>query len=182
MKKKLFSILLVAIMIVTAGCGNKDKNAGESVNQVALEEIHTKVKEAYGEDYIPSMPLDDTMLKETYGIDPEWCEEIIAEGPMISAHIDTFIAVKAKEGKVTDIQNALNAYHDVLKQDTLQYPSNLVKIQAAKIVSYGDYVFFLMLGMIPMDIEEQGEDAILKAYEAENQKAIDAIEAILLSK
>lgn len=182
MKKKILSILLVAIMVITVGCGKKDKNDGVSINEVPLEDVHSKVKEAYGENYIPSMPLDETMLKETYGIDPEWYEEMIAEGPMISAQIDTFIAVKAKDEKAADVQNALNAYHEVLKQDTFQYPSNLVKIQAAKVVAYGDYVFFLMLGMIPMEVEEQGEDAILKAYEAENQKAIDAIEAVLVAK
>lgn len=185
MKKKTWSILFLVIILVMAGCGKKNNTAGENkevVNDVAMEDIHNAVKEAYGEDYIPSMSIEESMLKDTYGIEPEWCDSVIAEGPLISAQIDTFIGIKATAGNADKVKQALTTYQTNLKQDTMQYPSNLVKIQASKVVSYGDYVFFLMLGMIPMEVEEQGEDAILTAYEAENQKAIDAIEQLLITK
>lgn len=179
MKKRILSLLLISIMIITAGCGSSDKKS--EAKNIALSEIHTAVKEAYGEDYLPSMAIDDAALKNTLGVDPELCEEYIAEIPMISANVDTFAAIKAKSGKAKEVQTALEAYREVLVNDTMQYPANQIKIQASEVVSYGDYVFFIMLGAVPADVEESAdEDAALKAYQEQNKKAKDAIEGLLL--
>lgn len=187
MKRKIFSLLLVAIMVVSTACSGKNSGGGtdgskDNVKNVPLADIQTAVKNAYGDDYIPGMPYDDTAMEELFGVKKDWYEEYIAEGPMISAHVDTFIAVKAKEGSAEDVKKALNDYRDKLINDTMQYPSNMVKIQASQVVSYGNYVFFVMLGMIPMEVEDQGEEEMLKAYQEQNQKAVAAIESVLLNK
>ena len=97
-------------------------------------------------NYIPSMPLENEMLTEIYGLDMEDIEKVIAEGPMISNHVDTFIAVQAKEGKGEDVETALNKYRDTLVTDTMQYPMNVAKINASRVYRDGDYVFFSILG------------------------------------
>lgn len=177
------SILLIAAIAALTACSGKNTEGdnpseGQQIKEVPVTEIQTVVKEAYGEDYIPNMPYDETALLDVFGIDKGWCEEYLAEGPMISAQVDTFVAVKAKNGKTDDVEQALNKYRDSLVEDTLQYPANQVKIQASQVVTYGNYVFFIMLGNISMDIEE--EEAMLTAYSEENQKAVVAIEGILL--
>lgn len=180
MKKKVASLLLVFVMVVLAACSKKDNdNANDSVKEIALADIHTKVKEVYGENYLPNMPFDDTALQNVVGLDPALCEEYIAETPMISTNVDTFIAVRAKSGKVEEVKTVLDAYRTKLVEDTVQYPMNQIKVQASRVVSYGDYVFFLMLGFIDPEVETKEEDVVLKAYEAENQKAVDAIEGLL---
>lgn len=184
MKKTILSVIMIAVIFSMSACsGNKAGNGADTgaiTNDVSIEELHNAVKSAYGEDYIPSMPYDDASLMDVFGVEKAWYEEYIAEGPMISAHVDTFVAVKAKNGSIEDVKKALNEYRDKLLADTMQYPSNLAKIQASRVVSYGNYTFFIMLGIIPMETEEEGEEAMLTAYEEQNGKAVTAIEGLLL--
>lgn len=184
MKRIVLSFLFI-IMVMASACSGKagDKGTGDKKTEyqnISMDEIRDRVAKAYGEDYIPNMPYDAASLKELFGIKEEWYEEYAAEGPMISAQVDTFIGIKAKSGKSDEVEKALKQYREALVADTMQYPSNQVKIQASQVVSYGDYVFFLMLGNIPMKEEEQGEEAMLKAFEEQNGIAIKAIEEILI--
>lgn len=179
MKKWMITIIAAIMsMILLAGCSQsgESKPQGEAV---AVTKLHEAVKEAYGEDYIPNQPLDDETFLNIMGVDSALCEEYIAEVPMISTNVDTFVAVRAKEGKAEEVKEALEAYRESLIADTMQYPMNQIKIQASKVLSYDNYVFFLMLGFLEPQQEEQEEAKVLKAYEEENQKGIDAIEKLL---
>lgn len=159
----------------------EDSNEGNAVineeQQEALDEIHTAVKEAYGENYIPSQAFDEITLKEVYGLSNDMYDAIIAEGPMISMHVDTFIAVHPTEGNFDNVVAALEAYRDVLVEDTMQYPMNQIKIQASKVETVGDYVFFIMLGYGDDTLEN--EDEILASFEEQNDIAIDAIKNVI---
>ncbi len=163
----------------TADGGEED--AGVTVDDtVSVATIYEAVKEAYGEDYMPDTMLAEDEIQAMYGIDPEWCEEVIADMSMISIHVDTFIAVKAKEEYLSNVSDAINAYLDTLKADTMQYPSNQNKIAAATVVTMGNYVFFIMLGNISNE-EDMEEDAVqIELYAKRNQVAVDAIESVLL--
>ena len=101
-------------------------------------------------------------------------EEFIGEGPAISAHVDQFIAIKAKDGRGEEVEKQLNAYRDKLLEDTTQYPSNLPKIQSSAVTRYDDYVFFTMLGK--MDDTAQDEESALEFAQKEAKKAVDALE------
>jgi len=67
----------------------------------------------------------------------------------MSAHVDTFIGIKAKEGKADAVEADLNAYRDNVVENSMQYPMNEEKVKASEVVRKGDYVFFVMLGQIP---------------------------------
>lgn len=174
MKKVLSIILIIAMSFSMVACGKKGGDEGTS-KTVDLNALHEKVKEAYGEDYLPSMPVEKEMIKDRYGLTEDMYEEIIAETPMISVQVDEFVAVKAKAGKLEDVKKAITDFQTKYKEDTMQYPMNLPKIQGSQVVVKGDYVFFIMLGTIPMETEEQGDEAMLKAAEENNKKAIDVI-------
>lgn len=185
--KRLLACLLAAVMLVSlAACGNggKDNETQNGQSQVdetvSIDTIHEKIKEAYGDDYLPTKMLSEDEIQAYYGIEPEWCEEMIAEIPMISVHVDTLIAIKAKEEYVTNVVDAVNAYAETLKNDTMQYPSNLLKIQGSTVLTKEPYVFFIMLGTISAEEEEQEDTAQVEAYKARNQVAIDIIEDLLL--
>lgn len=159
----------------------EDSNTGSAeINeeqQEVLNGIHTAVKEAYGEDYIPSQAFDEITLKEVYGLSSDMYDAIIAEGPMISMHVDTFIAVHPTEGNFDNVVAALEGYRNVLVEDTMQYPMNQIKIQASKVETIGDYVFFIMLGYGDDTLEN--EDEILASFEEQNDIAIDAIKNVI---
>ena len=59
------------------------------------------------------------MLTDIYGLDMENVEEVIGEAPMISAYVDTFIAVKAKEGKGEAVEKELQEYLDYVVENSV---------------------------------------------------------------
>lgn len=174
MKKWMSALLAVLMVLSLAACGGRDKQEpaapeepSSSVEETPvtpeetpeetpagevdakLTELHNNLKDAYGENYLPSMPLDETMLAEVIGVDMANVESFIAEMPMMSAHVDTFIGIKAKEGKADAVEADLNAYRDNVVNNSMQYPMNEEKVKASEVVRKGDYVFFVMLGQIP---------------------------------
>lgn len=182
--KKWIMIFAAAVFAatVTAGCARSGSNETAVNQDVSVQELHEAVKAAYGDNYIPDQALDDGGLENILGVEPGLCEEYIAEMPMISMNVDTFAAIRAKKGKGEQVKEALEAYREKLVADTMQYPMNQIKIQASKVAAYDDYVFFIMLGFLEPEQEEQEESAVLKAYEEENDKAVQAIEELLKVK
>lgn len=57
----------------------------------------------------------------------------------------------------------------------MHYPMNLPKIEASEVLVYGDYVFYVMLGMADQDIE--GEAELLAAFQEQNQIAKSVLDA-----
>lgn len=187
MKLKKFCAAGLAVLMVfsMAACSSKNnendnkstENAGkEQEADVKLSDVRDAVKSAFGEDYVPNMEYDDVFITDTLGLSAEDYEEIIAEGPLVSFNIDTLIAVKAQSGKADTVEQRLNSYRDYLINDALMYPTNSVKIQASQVVRHGDYVFFVCLGVIDMETEEQGDDAILAKAKENTKLAVDTID------
>ena len=191
MKNKLICTLAALIAVAAiAGCSSAASSAPAAssseapasssseviVADVSISEVHEAVKAAYGDNYVPSMPFEELQLKEIFGVNTDNVEEFILEGPMMSAHIDMFAAVKAKEGKGEEVESELNAYRDMLVSDTMQYPSNLAKIAASQVIRHGDYVFFVMLGAFNEDMEAT-EDEQAKFAQDQTQIGVDAINA-----
>ena len=162
MKKWIVLCLTLALAVTSlAACSGNSSEQGENssaqeeqVKQPELSEIAEAVKEKYGEDYLPSMPLEADMLKEIYGVNMDDVEEFVAEAPMMSAHVDTFIAMKAKEGKGEEIEAQLQ-----------KYPMNVAKVQAGQVVRHGDYVFYVMLGKYDDRLDVSEEDSVKFAKE-----------------
>lgn len=202
MKKRIYLLALVAAVSGLAACapkadGTATKASIEASNEgteegqeeseqkndehsgdAMLDEVHEKVKQAYGERYIPSMPYDDVMMKEVFGIDPSWYETYIAEGPMISAHVETFIGVKAKDGKVKEVEQALEQYKKEQFESGLQYPMNLPKLEAAEVLTEDNYVFFVMLGGVDSEASDKGEEEALESAKQNNQIGIEVIRGL----
>ena len=187
MKKQLTAFFMAAALSVSAltGCsgsgtsGNpagQETTAPEAVKDISLDDLLSDIKNAYGENYIPNTEMDGQMLEDVIGLSPELYESYVAEAPMISTFVETFIGVKTKDGKGDETEAALTAYRDRLVGDTMQYPMNIAKIQASQVVRHGDYVFFVMLGAPSDAAMEEGDEAALKSASENNQIAIDIID------
>ena len=173
MKKWIVLCLTLALAVTSlAACSGNSSEQGENpsaqeeqVKQPELSEIAEAVKEKYGEDYLPSMPLEADMLKEIYGVNMDDVEEFVAEAPMMSAHVDTFIAMKAKEGKGEEIEAQLQKFLDYVVENSVNYPMNVAKVQAGRVVRHGDYVFYVMLGKYDDRLDVSEEDSVKFAKE-----------------
>ena len=179
--KKIVSLLcagVLALGIFTGCTSGKDKGASYETGK--LQEILAAVKEEFGEMYYPNVSQGSQEIENLYGIKADSYEEAFAEVPMINVNIDTFIGVEAKEGKVEEIEAALNAYRDKAINVDLQYPMSLLKLKGSKVYTRGNYVFFICIAQLPQEMmESTDEEAQIKAIEEGNDKAIEVINSIL---
>lgn len=140
-----------------------------------MEAVKKAVTDELGENYLPSMALTPDLLESAVGITSDMYDDYLAEMPMISVNVDTLLIIKAKDGKVDEVETALNAYRDAKIADTMQYPMNVPKIQASRIAKIGNYVCFVQLGAGVSDVIEQGEEAALVYCQGENDRVIEIL-------
>lgn len=152
-----------------------DAGTDVSINkekQEELDKIHEAVVKAYKE-YLPNMPYDPAYIKESFGVEEGWYDAYVAEGPMITLHVDTFLAFHPTEGNNEKIVTALEKHKEFLVNESFQYPMNMGKVAAATVVEEGDYVYFIMLGMIDDNLTD--DDKRIEAFKEQNEIAIEAI-------
>lgn len=165
----------------TAGSGTEEEADPALVQwSEEMQNVRQAVADALGENYWPDYAITPEMLEGTFGISAELYDDYMGEMPMISTNVDTLIVIKAKEGKVQEVEDALNAYRDRLVDDTMQYPMNLGKIQASRIDVSGNYVSFVQLGADVMDIMEQGDEAVIEYCLEQNELAIEVIRSAVV--
>lgn len=154
-----------------------DNEDGDSNLDEAIQEELTKIRDAvagkFGDEYVPNMPFDSIQLEELFGVHPDWYDGVIAEGPMISTQIDTFIAIHPTKDNKDNVVAALNAYKKYLVDESLQYPMNEAKTKAATIEEIDGNIYFLMLGFIDDSLENEEER--VEEFLAKNKIAIDVI-------
>ena len=184
--KKIIALFLAAAMAVSAltacSSGEEGSPSGSSSSaaessapyEFTLDGAYQAVVYAYGEDFLPSMDITEEQLQDM-GIDTQYFEEFKAQGPMISTHVDTLIAVKAQPEHAEDVEDELNKYRDSLLEG-MNYPMNMPKIQASEVAVYDDYVFFVMLGKYN-DTDETDEAALLDYYVEQNDRGLEALHA-----
>ena len=163
----LFCAMMLAIGVI--GCGSSEKKEAKEID---LSKVHQEVKDAYGENYLATMDYDSQILETVFGIQPEWVEESVAQGPMMSAHVDTFIAIKATEGNVENVKTTLEDYRQMNIDSNIFYPMNLPKLEASEVYQTGDYVFYILLGGY---YEGDDEAEAQKFYEEQTELAINII-------
>lgn len=172
MKKRIISALCAVFLsaFVLVSCSTTKSNS-----DLKLSTICTAVRDAYGEEYLPVQQPEET-AQQMLGIDKSLYDEIYFEMPMISVQPDKFVAVKAKEGKAEEVEKILNNYRQKLLEQGAQYPSNLPLAQASQVVREGDFVFFVLLGQVPFEVLDTGDDAkIAESAKQQIQKGVDAI-------
>lgn len=123
-----------------------------------LEDIIMKL----GEDLGISMPtkVDDSTLKDVFGIDPEWIEEYYGEYSAANTSADHLLAFKVKEGHVEDVKKALEARREAIIQGFEEsLLEQLEKARNATIVEKGNYVFFVIAGDVQNDADKEANKA-----------------------
>lgn len=144
-----------------------------------MEQLKAAAVEAAEGGYWPDMALQPDMLEMSFGISADMYEDYMAEMPMMSAHVDTLLIIRAKDDKVEAVREALEAYREAKVSDTMQYPMNLGKIQASRVETIGSYVMFVQLGGDTTQAEEEGEEAVVALCQERNDKVIEAVRAKL---
>lgn len=178
--KKRWILTLVAICMLS-GCGKKSPE-GDAIgtsyrNDVSAQSLVEAVASELGEDYWADAELAPEYLDDWFGVSEDMYEDFYGQTPMISVNVDTLLVIKAKEDQIENVENSLDTYKEAMVQDTMQYPMNIPKIQAAKIETFGNYVCYVQLGADRGG--EEDEESAVRACQEMNDRALAVIEGKL---
>lgn len=176
MKKRWLTACMVVCFLT--GCSKTGSSAvGTEAgyrDDVSTQTLVEAVASELEDDYWADEELPPELLDDWYGISDDMYDEYYGQTPMISSNVDALIVVKASDGKLTDVEDALDTYRESMVQDTFQYPVNIPKIQASEIRTFGSYVCFVQLGADMNGVED--EEEAVKVCQEMNGRALSVIE------
>lgn len=149
-----------------------------------IQKIRAAIMKAYADMYLPNVQVQDdpTYMQELLKLDASWYDDAIVEIPMIGANADKLILIHATEGNLENVKAALEAHKQSLIDDSMQYPMNKPRVQAAWIATVGDYAIFSILGGALDDPEMYGittDEDLISYYESQNSNAEWAVRGYL---
>lgn len=175
--KKMTSLLLAALLTagVFAGCSEngrvgqlekdaktrteEDLSSGMDTAKEMMENEQGMIMAAgsrlqdvimqLGEELGITMPekLDESSLKEVFGVDPADIEEYYGEYSAVNTSADHIIGLKVKDGKVDAVRQALETRKEEIVKNFEEYlPDQYEKAQAGQIIQKGNYLFLVIAG------------------------------------
>lgn len=154
---------------------SKNGDTAQGAAASGLGMFRDALRDVYGDKYYPDTEMTEEQIREELGLDESLYEEVYAENTAENERPDTFIAVKAKSGKVDEVKEKLTAYKQRLIDEN-SFDANADKLNAAEVYSEGDYVFFVLLGDVDDGTSSEG---FAEALGKEVQRGIDAIKEAL---
>lgn len=168
MKRILSLVLAAAFMLSATACGSQ-KNASGTIKddksiQDVLDTVDAKFNEKYDYDYgaiAMKMPVDDKYLSDFVDLDTSAYDEYAGGVSMSMTNSDALFAVKAKEGKVDVVKQALEKR---LADLTAQYEfygvnGSYDRAKAGEVYVKGNYVFLIVVGILPSQSDESADFA-----------------------
>lgn len=148
------------------------ENTGWSEEMSALRDA---VKEELGDDYFPQSEMTAEYLESTFNLTSDMYDDFMGEMPLISTNIDMLLIVKAAQGQADAVEQALLDRQKAMREDTMQYPQNLDKIQGSMVERIDDYVIFSLLGGDVTSVDSQGSEAVISYVQQQNQRVLEVI-------
>lgn len=163
MKKLLTFILAVMMAATLAACGSKEPASGTLIEGKTIDDVFTavdkKFEEKYGEGYgavAMAEPIGEQFLADFLELDSSAYEEFAGSMSMSMTNSDAFFVIKAKEGKVEAVTQAVEKRIADLVTQYQYYPVNgsYDRAQAGEAYVKGNYVFCIVVGQFA-DMEEE---------------------------
>lgn len=142
MKKLTAIVLALTLLLAFSACTQKP--LGEVNTSPA--EIEKAIADALGDNYLCDMDYDEEMFFSNFGFDKNKIESYVAKASMMSTHPDTVVILKTKDGYADEAVDILNEIYGNRIRYGRDYPMNLPKILAARIIKCGDYVMYIIAG------------------------------------
>ena len=147
-----------------------------------MMELKDAVVEILGDNYWPDTLLTEEELAERTGVSANMYENFMAEYQHAEAGIDMMIIVEAKEDAITDVENYLNEYRELLLKIYEKQPQNKAKVFASLIETIQNHVCYVQLGADITSLEAAGEEQMVAHCQHENERAIDIIEKTIAQR
>lgn len=141
--------------------------------------LKNAVVELLGDNYWPDTLLSEEEFSERTGISDNMYDNFMAEYQHAEAGIDMMILIEAKEDAISDVEQYLNDYRELLLKIYENQPQNKAKVFASRIETIQNYVCYVQLGADITRLENQGEEKMVEYCQQENERALDIIEKTL---
>ena len=142
--------LAAALLLLLNGCG-----ASAATADTVYGAVEAAFTEKYGHGPVPSapVPVDETILQEKFGLTEAETESYRGEIAGMMTNCDMLLVVQAKDGKGPAVEAALEKALENQKAAFQWYAvmDNPERLDAAKIVSEGDFYGLLLVGVSPED-------------------------------
>lgn len=159
--KKFLAIVLAGVMVLSfAACGGKKAAAGTIKDDKTLADVisavDAKFAEKYGKDYgavAMNMPIEEQYITDFLELDSSAYDEFAGGISMSMTNSDAFFALKAKEGKVEAVKQALEKRLADLVSQYEYYPvsGSFDRAKAGEVYVKGNYVFLIVVGIMNDD-------------------------------
>lgn len=181
MKKILVLVLAAVLLLSVAACGD-NKNApgtikdGKSLQDV-LDAVDAKFNEKYPGDYgaVPMrMPIDEQYISDFMALDGTSYDEYAGSVAGVMLRSDALFAIKAKEGRVEAVRQAVEKQLSAITAQFEFYPvsGSYDRAKAGEAYVKGNYVFLIIVGASDPDVEGAG------TYDADVQMTKETIDGM----
>lgn len=151
-------------------------------NEVSIDDLLMAIEATYGDAYPAKMAIPAEVLETEFGLTPDLYTEAKGGMAAMSVHNDRVVIAKAAPDKADALEQAFKDARQRKIDSMLEYPANMMKTNAAKVVRHGDYVAFLMVGVPNPDQNVTNDSPAAKEYaEAQVQKAVDAFNSVFVA-
>lgn len=168
--KKGMKVLLVSLLLWGCQAPNKTVDL-----QAAVNVIETSAP-SFKEIAMQEMTKDDIAM--LLDIEPNLLSDGMGKTPMISMHVDMYMAMTAVEGHEDEVYEAVKTYQEKMASDSFQYPMNLAIIANARIEKEGSQIYYVRCGYQNEDITGLDESAQAKLIQEINEKVVKAIKEL----
>ncbi len=140
----IFALVLVLALTMLAGCQKAPENSSNAADPA---DVVALVKDKFLSDNADNLPgfmeLDDEMLKDFYGMDPEWLTAYSCNIPMMNVHATEFFVAHVKDGQMDNVKAALEARQASLDATWSMYlPAQYELVKNSVTEVSGNYILF----------------------------------------
>ena len=140
--KKIISLALATVLALSlVGC-----SSGSDYDDIELDpkEIITEFEAKVPQEERPmSMIIDDTILKDTYGLNSDLVESYAGSLPMMVTHAEEHFIAKVQDGKMEEVKAKIIERQKVLEEQwSIYLPEQYEMVQNYQLVEKGDYIAF----------------------------------------
>lgn len=175
--KKLFALLLAALMVFSLAACSTSKNNNNSNEPVNTDktpaEIEAAIAKALGEGYLATVdvPEEELFTSAIGRLDLTKVKTYIAKQAVIpSVDLDSVVIAECEEGYVDEAVALLNESYAQTIDYIRQYPFGVAKVEGARLYKVGNTVMLIIAGA-SYDGEDGEAEAKLAAKEYEKVDA-----------
>ena len=143
MMKKMIALVTVLVLVFALTACQQAAPAPKADPAEVVANIWKEFTEANVDQLPAFMELDAEMMKDMYGVDPEWLTAYTCQIPMMNVHATEIFVAHVKDGHMEDVKKAIEARKESLDMTWSMYlPAQYELVQKSETLTSGNYILF----------------------------------------